>query len=394
MSWVLASRFGMAETIDLPGASAWALDPAVAYLNHGSFGATPAAVLAVQQALRDDLERNPVQFLVHRLPELLAGVRGCVAEFLGADEDGLVFVDNATTGTQTVIAQTSLAPGDEVVTTDHCYGAVLAQLRRAADAAGAILVVAPVPVPSAGPAAVAEAVLSRLSARTRLVVVDHVASCSGLVFPVAQIAAECRRQGVPVLIDGAHAAGMLPVDLTAIGADFWTGNMHKWVCAPKASAALHVAPQWRDWLRPLVASHALTDGYQPAFDWTGTRDPTALLSVPAALAFFGQAGWPAVRARNNELARRGAELVAGRIGTTAPPADGMAGSMRLVALPGPLTDDQARALESRLLAEHRVVVPVTYHGGWRWLRLSAQLYNTPADYERLADAVCGEYVPR
>jgi isopenicillin-N epimerase len=394
MSWVLASRFGMVETSELPGTAAWALDPAVAYLNHGSFGATPAVVLAVQQALRDDLERNPVQFLVQRLPELLAGVRSCAAEFLGADEDGLVFVDNATTATQTVIAQTRLGPGDEVVTTDHCYGAVLAQLRRAVDLAGAQLVVAPVPLPAAGPAAVAEAVLARLSPRTRLIVVDHVASCSGLVFPVEQIASECRRRGVPLLVDGAHAAGMLPVDLAAIGADFWTGNMHKWVCAPKASAALQVAPQWRDRLRPLVASHSLTDGYQPAFDWTGTRDPTALLSVPAALAFFGRAGWPAVRARNNDLARRGAELVAARIGTTTPPADGMAGSMRLVALPDPLTHDQARALERRLLTEHQVVVPVTSHGGWRWLRLSAQLYNTLPDYERLADALGSEYVPR
>jgi isopenicillin-N epimerase len=189
-----------------------------------------------------------------------------------------------------------------------------------------------------------------------------------------------------VLVDGAHAAGMLPVDLGGLGADFWVGNMHKWVCAPKASAALWVAPRWRDTLRPLVASHGVADGFWPAFDWTGTRDPTALLAVPAALDFFGRAGWAAVRERNNDLARHGAELVAERIGASPPPADGLAAAMRLVPLARPLSEDDARALERRLL-DLGIVVPVTHHGGWRWLRLSAQLYNTLSDYERLADSL-------
>ncbi len=379
-------RFGMAAATGLPDASAWALDPAVAYLNHGSFGATPVPVLAEQQRLRTAMERNPVSFLGHRLPELLGAVRAEVAAFLGADQDGLVFVDNATTGTQTVIAQAGLGAGDEVVATDHCYPAVLAQLLRSVEAAGARLEIAQVPLPAPGRTEVAEAVLSRLTQRTRLVVVDHVASCSGLVFPVQEITAECARQGVPVLVDGAHAAGMLPVNLGRLGADFWTGNMHKWVCAPKASAALWVAPRWRDTLRPLVASHGVADGFWPAFDWTGTRDPTALLAVPAALDFFGRPGWAAVREHNNELARLGAELVADRIGTSTEPADGLAAAMRLVALPRPLSETDARTLERRLL-DLGIVVPVTYHGGWRWLRLSAQLYNTPSDYERLADSL-------
>jgi isopenicillin-N epimerase len=377
----------MAVAAGLPDASAWTLDPEVAYLNHGGFGAAPAEVLAEQQRLRAALERNPVGFLVHRLPELLAGVRSQVAEFLGADPDGLVFVDNATTGTQTVIAQTVLRAGDEVLTTDHCYPAVLAQLRRCTGAAGARLAIAPVPLPAAGPDAVAAAVLSRLTSRTKLLVIDHVASCSGLVFPVEEIVAESHRLGVPVLVDGAHAPGQLPVDLQRLGADFYTGNMHKWVCAPKAAAALYVAADWRDELRPLVGSQRLEDGFWTAFDWTGTRDPTALLAVPAALGFFGRAGWQAVREHNNDLARRGAELVADRIGTSAPSPDGLAASMRLVALPEPLAETEARALERRLLDQYRVVVPVTDHGGWRWLRLSAQLYNTIADYERLADAL-------
>jgi isopenicillin-N epimerase len=384
---VLTSRFGMAVTTELPGASAWALDPRLAYLNHGSFGATPRSVLARQDELRAELERNPVGFLGYRLPELLDAVRAEVAAFLGADPDGVVFVDNATTGTQTVIAQARLAAGDEILTTDHCYPAVAAQLRRAAGSAGAALRIAEVPVPAASRAAVAEAVLSGLTRRTRLLVIDHVASCSGLVFPVEDIASHCRELGIPVLVDGAHAPGMLPVDLGRLGADFWTGNLHKWVCAPKASAVLYAAPQWRDTLRPLVAAHGVADGYRPAFDWTGTRDPTALLAVPAALDFFGRAGWPAVRRHNNDLARLGAGHVAGRLGTAAPMTDELAASMRLVELPAALTEPEARALERRLLGRDQVVVPVTFHGGWRWLRLSAQLYNTMADYERLAAAL-------
>jgi isopenicillin-N epimerase len=377
----------MAVASGLPGASAWALDPALAYLNHGGFGATPRCVLAEQRAWHDTMERNPVGFLVHQLPELLDGVRSEVAAFLGAEVDGLVFVGNATAGMQTVITQTRLEPGDEVLATDHCYPAVLAQLRWAVGAAEAKLRIASVPLPASGRQEVAEAVLSRLSPRTRLVVVDHVASCSGLVFPVEEIAAECHRHGVPVLVDGAHAAGMLPVNLDELGADYWVGNMHKWVCAPKAAAVVHTAPAWRDTLRPLVASHGVADGYLPSFAWTGTRDPSAVLAIPAALAFFGKAGWRAVREHNNELARQGADLVAQRIGTSPPDTSGLAAAMRLVRLPQQLTEASARALERRLLADHGVVVPVTDHGGWQWLRLSAQLYNTPADYERLADAL-------
>jgi isopenicillin-N epimerase len=378
----------MVMATELPDASAWALDPALAYLNHGGFGAAPRCVQADQQAWRDALERNPHGFLVHELPGLLAAVRARVARFLGADQDGVVFVDNATAGMQTVITSTRLARGDEVLTTDHCYPAVLAQLRQVTGAAGAALRIAPVPLPAGGREAVAAAVLTRLTPRTRLVVIDHIASCSGLVFPVEEIAAECRRQGVPVLVDGAHATGQLPVDLTRLGADFWVGNLHKWVSAPKASAVLHAAPRWRGALRPLVTSHGTADGFLPSFDWTGTRDPSALLAVPAALDFFGQAGWPAVREHNDELAGRGAALVAARIGTSPPDASGLAAAMRLVPLPGPLAEADARALELRLLRDFGIVVPVTSHGGFRWLRVSAQLYNTVGDYERLADALC------
>jgi len=383
----MSERTGQQVTTRLPDASAWTLDPAVAYLNHGGFGATPAVVLAEQQELRARLEHNPVAFLTRELPGLLDQVRAELALFLVADPEGIVFVDNATSGMQTVIAAAGLGPGDEVVLTDHCYGAVLAQLRRAAAQSGASLQIAGVPLPVPHDEAIIDAILARITGRTRLVVLDHIASCSGLVFPVEPIVAQCRERGIPVAIDGAHAPGQVPVDLTRIGADFWTGNLHKWVSAPKASAVLYAAPQWRDSLQPLVASHGLHDGFRPSFDWTGTRDPTALLSVPAALRFFEAAGWDAAFQHNNDLSRAAAGLLAESLDTGPAGTGGRAAAMNLVRLPAPITEDEARALETRLFERDRIIVPVTWHSDWHWLRLSAQLYNTMADYERLAAAL-------
>lgn len=379
-------RLGLAA---LPGASAWALDPEVAYLNHGGFGATPRVVRAEQQTWQDAMERYPARFLIHELPDHLDKVRRQLAGFLGADADGLVFTDNATTGTQTVIAQAGLTRGDEVLVTDHCYPAVLAQLRRLERTSGMTLRVVPVPLPAGDRAAVASTVLAGLSSRTKLVVIDQVASGTGMIFPVREITAECRRNAVPILIDGAHAPGLLPVDLASIGADFWTGNLHKWICAPKASAVLQVAPQWRDTIRPLVASHGFADGFQPAFDWTGTRDPSAILAVPAALKFFEEAGWQTVRQRNSALVKQGADLVSKRIGTTSPEMGELAAAMRLIQLPASIVIEDRRDLERQLFDRYRIVVPVMYQypGGPQWLRVCAQLYNTLSDYERLADAL-------
>lgn len=371
----------------LPDASSWTLDRDLAYLNHGGFGAAPVSVLTAQQGWRDALERNPTGFLVRRLPDLVEDVRARLAAFLGTDPAGLVFTDNATTGMQTVIGQLELGSGDEVVTTDHAYVPVLTQLRLVAATAGAKIRVAHVPVTAAGPSEVLAAIMAETSGSTRYVVVDHVASCSGMVFPVEQIVAQCRPRGIGVVIDGAHAPGQLPVDLDGLGADFWVGNLHKWLCAPKASAVVYAAPPWRDGLRPLVASHRFDDGFQAAFGWTGTLDPSPLLAATAALEFFEQVGWPAVWEHNNDLARRGAELVAGRIGTAVPGGDGLTAAMRLIGLPEPLGEFDAREIERGLLDEYKVVVPLTYLGGWQWVRVSAQLYNTIDDYERLAFAL-------
>ncbi|MHB2023755.1 MAG: aminotransferase class V-fold PLP-dependent enzyme [Mycobacteriales bacterium] len=366
-------------------AHAWDLEPDTAHLNHGSFGAAPKIVLDRQAELRRELEANPTRFLLHRLPDLLDQARLEIGAFLGAAPAQTAFLANATEATQTVIANLKLRPGDEVVTTDHCYVAVLAQLRRATQEAGASLRIVSLPLPLAEREEVSGPILDELGPRTKMLVVDHVASPTGLVFPIDQIVAGAHRAGVQVLVDGAHAAGMLPVDLAALEADFWVGNLHKWVCAPKSCAVL-VAHSDRQ-LQPLVTSQRFDEGYPAAFDWTGTRDPSPLLCAPTAIGFFAQLGWERVRANNNALASAGAEAVATILDTEAPIASSLAAAMRLIELPRPLSELSARALELELLERHRVVVPVTNHGGWRWIRVSAQLYNCLADYERLAEVL-------
>lgn len=370
----------------LPDRQAWALDPAVAYLNHGGFGAAPVVVLEAQREWLARLEANPTDFLMRQLAGLLDVVRKRLAEFLGADPGGLAFVENATSGVQTVIRNLELREGDEVLATDHVYPAVLRQL-TAATAAGARLRVVPFAPSDWGTSMLADAVESALTERTRLVVVDHVTSPTALVLPVGDVVAVCRRRGVPVLVDGAHALGMLPVSLADLDADFWVGNLHKWLCAPKSGAVLYAADAWRSTMRPLVASHWTPDTFPQVFDWAGTRDPSAILASVTALEFFEHAGWERVRRRNNELAEYGAQLVGQRLGDGPLPGGDFA-AMRVIPLPGSLSDEQARLLEMGL-AERGIVVPVTQHGDRRWLRVSAQLYNTERDYERLAETLPG-----
>ena len=301
--------------------AAWTLDPAVAFLNHGSFGACPEPVLRAQAEWRARMEREPVLFLDREIDGLLAGARARAARFLRADPDGLVFVPNTTTAVSTVLASIPFADGDEIVTTDQVYGAVRGIIDRICERTGAQARVAPVHLPVSGASAVTGAIAGAITGATRLVIADHVTSPGALVYPIAEIVRHCRSRGVPVLVDAAHGPGMTEVDVDALGADYWCGNFHKWVCAPKGSAALWVTQEHRAGFRPLVTSHPHLETVHQRFDWTGTFDPTAWLAVPAAIDFFDGAGWDRVRARNVEMAERGRAIVAHAIGAPriAPP---------------------------------------------------------------------------
>ena len=351
----------------------WPLDPAAAYLNHGAFGATPRPVLEEQARWRSRLEEQPFDFLIRRYDGHVAAARSAVAELLGADPAGLAFVPNATTGVATVLRSLGLGPGDRVVVTNHVYPAVHIQLR----ALGVDLVVVPYDL-DAG----AETLLAAVDDGTRLVVVDAITSVTALVLPVADVVAGCRARGVPCLVDAAHSPGFQPVDVRALDPDYWTGNLHKWCCAPKGAAVLYVRADLRDRVRPLVPSTWYEDGYLPAFDWTGSGDPSAWLAAPAAIALLGELGWETVRSYGTALAAWGARVV----GLPAPAPPERHGQMVLLDA-GLATYDDATALRDRLWAAHRVEVGAT---GWRgrgWLRLSAAAYNTPDDVLRLGAAL-------
>ncbi len=366
--------------------SDWLLDPDIAYLNHGAFGALPQAVADAALDLRLMMERCPTDLMARRLPRLLDDVRGRLAEFLSADAAGCVFVANATTGTATVL--NSLAPsfeaGDEVLITDHRYGAVASQTARVSTDRETATVCAHVPLSLSSPGDVVAAIIERVTPRTKLLVVDAIASPTGFVFPVQQIVAAAHDHGVPVLVDAAHAPGQIANDLAAIDADFWVGNLHKWVCSPRASAILSIAPRWRSTIRPLVASHHFDLGLQEAFDWTGTFDPVNVLAVPAALDFWDAAGWDAIRRQQRALVDDGAAKVAAALGTQVPITDAFRAAMRIIELPTPLSREQGLDIEGLLAARYQVEISVMHVHDKSFVRVCGQIYNTADDYERLA----------
>jgi isopenicillin-N epimerase len=365
----------------------WLVDPDIAYLNHGGYGALPRQVADAAEHWRLRTEANPSQLLAHDWQDHVDRVRQRLAEFLNASTTDLVFVANATTGTASVISSLNLGAGDEIVSTDHRYPAVAQQLAVAADASGVVVRVAHIPLDVATADEIVSAIMTAVTERTKLVVVDHIASATGFVFPVAQIAAAAHAAGVPVLIDAAHAPGQLDVDLTALGVDFWVGNLHKWVCSPRACAVMYVAPEWQDVVRPLVPSWNFAGGFQPAFDWQGTLDPVPLLTIPDALDFWAELGWDNVRRQQRALATDGAHYAAAAIGTGVAIRDEFTAAMRLVKLPMSMDLEQSVAVSKAMGSEFGVVAYVTGHSGQSFVRVCGQLYNTPDDYARLADTL-------
>jgi len=381
----------------------WLLDPGVVFLNHGSFGSCPRAVLEFQREVRHRLERQPVRFFVRDFEGLWDQARGTLANFLGADPDELVFVPNATTGVNTVLRSLRLEPEDEILVTNHEYNACRNALDFVAGQGSVRVVVAEVPFPLRDEEQVLQRILERVTPRTRLALFDHVTSQTGLVLPVQRIVRELAARGVDSLIDGAHAPGMLPLNLRDIGAAYYTGNCHKWICAPKGAAFLCVRRDWQDRIRPLVISHGAnsprTDRsrFLIEFGWMGTGDPSAWLSVPEALRYMGAllpGGWSEVTQRNRKLALAARKVLCTALSVEPPCPDEFIGS--LVSLPLPDATDTTPSksplyldpLQDKLLAEHGIEVPII---PWpappkRLVRVSAQLYNSLPQYERLAGA--------
>jgi len=387
----------------------WSLDPQVTFLNHGSFGATPIPVLEAQRAWRTRLESEPVRFMVEQLEPAMDDARAALGGFVGADPDDLAFVGNATTGVNTVLRSLQLQSGDELLTIDHEYNAVRNAMQFAAERAGASVVTAAVPFPLAVADEIVDPVLAAVTPRTRLAVLDHVTSATALVLPIRRLVEALRRRGVETLVDGAHAPGMLDVDLASLGAAYYTGNLHKWVCAPKGAAFLWVRRDLQDGVRPLVISHGAnaprTDRsrFRLELDWQGTADPSAWLAVPAALA-FGESllpgGWPGLRKRNHELALRARDLLCQATGQPAPAPDELIGRMASVPLPwesSPFAvqgvDLYGDAVHGALLAEGIQVMVTPWPqrpDGGRWRRLvraSAAAYNDISEMEHLAQTL-------
>jgi len=365
------------------------LESGVAFLNHGSFGAAPSAVLEAAERWRQRMEANPDLFLREILPGELREAAAELARFVRARPDDVVFVDNATAGVNAVLRALELRARDEILATTHTYGAVRQAIRYVCDRTGAKLVEAQITLPVADAGILFSAVADRLSERTRLAVLDHVSSPTGLIFPVAELAALARARGAHVLIDGAHGPGQLELDVPALGADWYVGNCHKWLFAPRSCAFLWCREDSKRELHPLAISHHYGEGFTAEFDWTGTRDFSAWLAVVDALRFFDRLGAARVRAYNHDLVVTAASRIAEAWQTPLDAPAAMHGSMIALRLPprlqayGPPTRDTAGRLQSALLAEHRVAVAVMALGDALWARISGQIYNTPEDYEKL-----------
>ncbi|MEV6594502.1 aminotransferase class V-fold PLP-dependent enzyme [Streptomyces acidicola] len=383
-----------------PAAGAWSLDPALRHLNHGSFGAVPLVAQERQNELRSEMERSPVVWFP-ALPQRLAATRVDLAAFLRVAPDDLALVPNASAGASVVYASLDRRRGGEIVVTDHGYGAVTMGAERLARRWGGRVRTARVPLDADAQQA-HEAVVAEVSEATDLVVVDQITSATARRMPVDLIGAELRRRGIPFLVDGAHAPGLIAAPLAGVTADFWVGNLHKWGCTPRGTATLLAGGPLREQLYPLIDSWGAPDPYPDRFDQQGTLDATSYLAAPTALDFIGRTwGWDTARRYMDDLADYGEQVIGAAFaeltGANDPVDVGMpVPGMRLVRLPAGLgtTRVEADALRDRVAQELDVEAAFTSFGGVGYLRLSAHVYNTPADYEYFADAcvpVLGEW---
>lgn len=376
----------------------WLLDPAVRYLNHGTVGATPKRVLAVQQAIRDAIERQPSQYLLRELIVLpdqggpsgrLRTAAEAVAAFVGARGRDLVFVDNATSGANAVLSSFNFRAGDEILVNDLTYGSVRHTATFVARQRGATVTALTMPHPVREPGEIVDAFARAIGPRTRLAVVDHVTSESAIVMPVREIAAMLRRRGVAVLVDGAHAPGAFALDVPSLGADWYTANLHKWGWAPRSCAFLWASEERQGDLHPNVISWGFDQGFLAEFDTMGTRDPSPFLAAPAALDLMGEIGLERVWGWNRTLAWESAQRLCERWGTAFTPERCLVGTMATLPLPERLgsTPQEARRLREALRIEDHIEIQLHAFRGRLWARISAQIYTEASDMDALGDAI-------
>jgi isopenicillin-N epimerase len=383
----------------------WLLDRNITFLNHGSFGACPRHVLEVQAKLRSQLENEPLRFFGREWEPLLDASRSKLGEFLGANKEDLVFVPNATTGVNAVLRSLKFAADDELLTTNHEYNACRNALDFVASRAGAKVVVANIPFPIESPQQVIDGILGKVTPKTRLVLLDHITSQTGLIFPIQQIIRELQQRNLDVLVDGAHAPGMIPLNLREIDPTYYTGNCHKWLCAPKGAAFLYVKPEKQAEIRPLTISHGANSTFshksrfQLEFDWMGTDDPTAYMCVSEAIQFMGSflpSGWDELMQRNHDLVVEGREIICSALDVVPPCSQEMIGSMATIPLPKAFDQYSNMSLHDRLFDEFGIEVQIL---PWQiepklLIRISAQLYNTLEQYEYLGKVLRELYCDR
>lgn len=368
------------------------LDPQVKFLNHGSFGATPRPVFEVYQQWQRELENQPVEFLGRRAPELLAAARAALADYLGTQADNLVYVTNATSGLNIVARSLALGPGDEVLTSNHEYGALDRTWQFLSEEKGFSYRRVTVPIPVSTPDEFVDRFWAQISSQTRIIFLSHITSPTALTFPVAEICRLARQHGILTVIDGAHVPGQIPLNLTELGADFYSGNLHKWLCAPKGAAFLYANPAYQQLLKPLIVSWGFrpeTPGPSAFIDlleWSGTRDLAAFLSVPEAIRFQAQHNWADYQTRCHELAGQAAVEVCRIFGLSplSPIPSDWYGQMISAPLP-----EWVNVVEwkERLYAERKIEVPLLRWESHPLIRISFQAYNSPADLDALLSAL-------
>lgn len=387
-----------------PFTKLWQLDPAVTFLNHGAFGACPTFILAQQQAFRHQLEREPLRFIMREFEPLLEHARIALAGFVKADPADLVFVPNATTGVNSILRSLTFEPGDELLTTNHAYNACRNALEFVAQRWGAKVVVATVPFPLQTADQIVQAVLAGVTPRTKLALLDHITSPTALIFPIQTLIQALDHYGIDTLVDGAHGPGMLPLNLAEMGAAYYTGNCHKWMCAPKGAGFLWVRANRQSQIRPLTISHGAnsprTDRsrFQLEFDWIGTHDPTPYLCLPAVIDFINAQlpqGWSEVMAHNHTLALQARQILREALAPQPIPCPReMVGAIAAIPLPPSFGTPKYSAqgidtLQDWLWQTYAIEVPIIpwVNPAQRLIRVSAQLYNHPDQYRYLAQAL-------